>query len=245
MSSKKSSSAITVTFPNPVEILIDNIDTAKIKFSELLFTFYNSARQEGEAAGKFLSRASLPKFDKKKSLQVAIPVFVVIILVIGIVSVFKKSPNQAVAGVQTSNVTAVKTEDINREFKFPLKDDKGKSIGEFTYRIVSAEYRHQIVVKGQTATSVQGRGFLIINIELVNSMSQGLSINTRDYIRISVNNNDKQWFAPDIHNDPVEAQAISTKETRVGLAINDSDRDIKLQIGEIDGKKTIVPVEFK
>ena len=82
-------------------------------------------------------------------------------------------------------------------------------------------------------------------MKLVNDLDTGLSINTRDYVRISTDGG-KEWFAPDIHNDPVEAQAISTKNTRLGIAIDDkSKEDIKLQIGEIGGKKTVIPVSFK
>ena len=73
--------------------------------------------------------------------------------------------------------------------------------------------------------------------KIVNDLNQGLEVNSRDYVRITVNGSTKELFAPDIHNDPVEVQAISTKNTRVGLAINETDKNIELRVGEINGEK--------
>ena len=68
-------------------------------------------------------------------------------------------------------------------------------------------------------------------------------MNTRDYVRLTVNNG-SEWLAPDIHNDPVEIQAISTKYTRIGFPISDTDKKLKLQIGEINGDKEIVDLKL-
>lgn len=133
--------------------------------------------------------------------------------------------------------------DLNKEFSFPIKDSKGKEIGVLKYNIQSAELRNEIVVKGQKATAINGRIFLILNLKLVNEGNQKIQVNTRDFIRISVNNS-PEWLAPDIHNDPVEAQAISTKITRLGLSIGDSDKNIKVQVGEINGKKEVFDLQF-
>ncbi len=248
MASKKNSSSITLSFPNPFEAFFETIEAIRENAVNLSDEIFTSTRQQRMGVNKIFSSANfskLPKFDKRKLLQIVVPVLVVLILGFGIVSIFKKSSNAQVAGVSTVSSTEVKTFPIDRSFDFPLTNDSGKSIGKFKYNIKSAELRHQIVIKGQSASAISGRVFLVINIEITNALSQGLQINTRDYLRISVNGNDQELFAPDIHNDPVEAQAISTTNTRVGLAINETDRDIKLQVGEINGKKTIIPLEFK
>lgn len=133
--------------------------------------------------------------------------------------------------------------ELNKEFSFPIKDSKGTEVGILKYNIQSAELRDEIVVKGQKATAIDGRTFLIFNLKLVNEGNQKIQVNTRDFIRISVNNN-PEWLAPDIHNDPVEAQSISTKITRLGLPIGDNDNNIKVQVGEINGEKQVFDLRF-
>lgn len=242
---KRTSSTINLTFANPFDALFETVASIKDTTLTLLDEISMSTRQDRVKMNKIFSGASMPKFNfnKKTGLQLAIPLVLILVLGIVVFSVVKKSSGN-VAGVSTSS-SEVKTLKLNREFKFPLKDDKGKKAGEFTYVIESAELRKKIIVKGQTATAVEGRIFLVVNIKIINELKQGLSINSRDYIRFETNNNTKELFAADIHNDPVEAQAISTKNTRVGLAINEQDQELKLQVGEIDGTKTTIPLEFK
>jgi hypothetical protein len=135
-------------------------------------------------------------------------------------------------------------EAINREFLFPLKDDLGKEVSKITYMIQTVELRDQIILKGEKATAVEGKSFLIINLKITNDYQKSIQLNTRDYIRLSVNGSDEK-LAPDIHNDPVEIQAISTKYTRLGFPINDTDKNLILQVGEITGKKESIPLSLK
>ncbi len=244
----------TIQDPIAISVAIPQEDAVKKagesiieKIKGLLF-FVTSAAGDGMTVSKSkFSSARMPRFNSKNILRVIVPLVIVGILVFAVLAATRKSPS--VAGVATSTAlntnTEVKSTSINKTFTFPLKDANGKENGSFTYTIENAELRHQIVIKGQSATSVAGRQFLIINLKIVNSLKQGLEINSRDYLRISVDGNNGEWFAPDIHNDPVEAQAISTTNTRVGIALNDTDKNIKLQVGEIDGKKTIIPLTFK
>lgn len=133
---------------------------------------------------------------------------------------------------------------LNNEFAFPLKNEKGKEVSKVEYNIESVELQDSIIVKGQRARAVLGRTFLIVNLKISNNHTQGIEINSRDYIRLSVNNQN-EWIAPDIHNDPVLIQAISTKLTRLGFPINDTDKNLQLQVGEIKGSKQIIKLELK
>ena len=99
-------------------------------------------------------------------------------------------------------------------------------------------------MKGQKARSVKGRIFFILNLKVVNDFKQKIEIQTTDYIRLSVNGNKDVWLAPDIHSDPAGIQAISTKYIKVGFAINESDKDLILRVGEINGEKEEFPVKF-
>ncbi|EKD91306.1 MAG: hypothetical protein ACD_30C00026G0003 [uncultured bacterium] len=139
---------------------------------------------------------------------------------------------------------AKSTAALNHEFQFPIKNNKGEEVSKLKYIIENAEIRDQIVVKGKRATSVKGRTFFVLNLKIVNDFNKPIEINTRDYIRLSVNGNDAEWLAADVHNDPVAIQPISTKYTRLAFPINDSDSNFRIQVGEIKGEKQIVEVKF-
>ncbi len=139
---------------------------------------------------------------------------------------------------------ALKTLPLNREFKFPLKDEKNETVGEIKYTIENVELRDEIIIKGKKAYAVKGRVFLILNLKITNDSSKTISMNTKDYARLFVNNNENEPLSPSIHNDPVVVDAISVKPTRVGFAISESDKNIKLKIGEIKGDKTTVDINF-
>jgi hypothetical protein len=133
---------------------------------------------------------------------------------------------------------------IDRELIFPLRNGNGEEVSNIKYTIEKAELRDEIIVKGQKATAIKGRTFLILTLKIRNEYESAIEIDTRDYVRISINGNRDEWLAPDIHNDPVEVQAISTKYTRLGFPINDSDRNFVLSIGEIDGEKTEIELDL-
>lgn len=134
--------------------------------------------------------------------------------------------------------------DLNKEFSFPLRDSAGDEVSSIIYTLESAELRDEIIVKGQRATAIKGRTFLIINLKIANEYNQAIEIDTRDYLRLTRNDNKEEKLAPDIHNDPVEVQAISTKLTRLGFPINDTDTNLKLHVGEIAGGKEVIDLNF-
>lgn len=136
------------------------------------------------------------------------------------------------------------TKVLNQEFTFPLFNSKGEEVSRIKYVLENVELRDQIVVKGQKATSIKGRTFLIVNIKIVNDFEKAIEINTKDYVRLSVGGNESELLAPDIHNDPVTIQAISTKYSRIGFPINDTDTNLKLKVGEINGVKQTIDINF-
>ena len=250
MSVKKDT--LSITLPHPSAYFAQVIEIVTKKMSNVFSLPFESSRASRIQANQLISslkNIKLPKFNKKNIFMIIIPIVAVLLFVFLIRQMLITSGDtigNTVGGVNTivTDSKPLATVPLNREFKFPLRDQKGKEIGKLSYTLKDAELRKQIIVKGKRATAVDGRIFLIINLKIVNDLNQGLEVNSRDYIRITVNGNSKELFAPDIHNDPVEVQAISTKNTRVGLAINESDRNIILQVGEINGKKTIIPLSF-
>lgn len=132
---------------------------------------------------------------------------------------------------------------INKSFTFPLRDSEGKEVSNLTYTIDSVETRNQIIVQGQQATVIKGKTFLIINVKLTNNYDKAIQVNARDYLRVIINDSPEK-LAPDMHSDPVDVQAISTKLTRLGITINESDKNVILQIGEISGKKENIKISL-
>lgn len=216
MKQRVHSSSLTFALPNGIE---KKIFALKQNFSRPLARL----------------RLRLPKFNAKKWL----PILLLILIVVGVIGYTARAAYSAItapdARIEIQNAKA--SQQINREFSFPLKDEKGNTVTTIKYTIEAAELRDEIIVKGQRATSVQGRTFLIIPLKIANDYSQAIEIQAKDYVRLVVNGKDTEFLAADIHNDPVTVQALSTKQTRLGFPINDTDKNLVLKVGELSGTK--------
>jgi hypothetical protein len=164
-------------------------------------------------------------------------------LVIAVKALAGSSKNNP-ATSQVQLATPISTKSVNKELTIPIKDGKDTTLATIVYSVQDAQLTNEIIVQGVKKTSVQGRRFLILNLKLANDSTKKIQIDTRDYIRLSINQNDQELLAPDIHNDPVEVQALSTKFTRLGFITNTSDKNLVLKIGEINGNKTSVDLNF-
>ncbi len=252
--------AITISLPNPSAVFAKISKKVQVLFSVIYNPLRKGAAQTASYAGEAMKKSSfsekfnnLKKYNRKKLLRMAFPILLIVIalgVVVAIVTNLpdaQSTPNTAKnsSGTQIRNALAV--QDINKLMKFPLRDANGKEVGKFEYDIQNAEIRKQIVVQGRSATAVSGRVFLIFNLKMKNNLDKALQLNTRDYIRISVAGNPSEKLAADIHNDPAEVQAISTKYTRIGLAIDEKDaqKPIEVSIGEIGGAKQTITLNFK
>lgn len=257
MKVRKNTISLQIAYPSFSEVFISTIEELKATFS-VLFDLAERQSQSYFSQGKTgistvnnakkpkFKKPSFPKFNSKKFTRIVLPLLLIGFLISVGVMASKSLPTTAnpIGGNDLSLKPAIKMQGLNRGFKFPIKDQEGEEIGSFNYTLEKAEIRNEIIVQGKRATAVEGRAFLIINLKIVNELNQGLNINSRDYVRLSVNGNDKEWLAPDIHNDPVEVQAISTKYTRIGFPINETDKNLVLRVGEINGKKEIINLPF-
>lgn len=147
----------------------------------------------------------------------------------------------------TNRITApapIATQMLNKTYKFPLKDDKGKTVSNISYLLQSANLQDSFIYQGKVATAVKGRTFLIFDLKITNPYTKTIEINAKDYVRVKMNGTNEQ-LAPEIHNDPVQIQANSTKYTRIGLPINDSDKSLVLLVGELQGKKDSINLSLK
>lgn len=147
------------------------------------------------------------------------------------------------SGEKVSLAKPMATARVDQTFEFPLLDQDGNEVSRIKYALETAELRDEIIVKGQRARAVNGKAFLTITLKITNSYEQGIDINSRDYVRLSVAGS-SELKAPSIHNDPVEVQAISTKESRVGFAVEEGQKQFTVYIGEIKGEKQMVELNF-
>jgi hypothetical protein len=212
---------------------------------------FSSGSRIGSSSSSTSSNGS-KNFFKKSPI---VPLIIVLVVVFGIgvfalSNVIGKSttgatPSLASNQAQTSIEKPVATQTLNKSFDFPLKDASGKTVSQLHYVIQSAELDNQIIVKGQRASAIEGRTFLVLNLQITNSYDKSIQLNTRDYVRLTAGQSSEK-LAADIHNDPVEVQAISTKDTRLGFAINTADaKDLTLQVGEISGPKQTVKLNLQ
>lgn len=221
------------------------------KISQRFISFFeaaNDAFSQGVSTQRTNAR-SLKRFFKKSPF---IPVAILAIAVIFVVSILFK----AVTGANSSTVLSANESEkaespkakaeqkVNKDFTFALKDETGKDVSKLKYTIENVQLMDEIIVKGERARAVEGRTFLVINLKITNDFNKSVQINSRDYLRLIVNNSAER-LAPDIHNDPVEVQALSTKYTRVGFPINETDKNLSLQIGELTGPKESIKLTLK
>lgn len=196
-----------------------------------------------QLGSSFFSQMKYSLIHKAKKYKKILFVAGVLFLLFLIARSITSRPAVQYSDVRGNVATAKANKEINKEFLFSLKDAKDKEISKIKFLVENAELRDEIIVKGQKATSIKGRTFFIINLKITNEHSSAIEINTRDYLRLAVGDNN-EWFAPDIHNDPVEVQAISTKPTRVGFPIDDIRAKFRIQIGEIAEDKEVIEFEF-
>ena len=134
---------------------------------------------------------------------------------------------------------------IDRTYQFPFYDESGEAISDFEYTIEKAELRDEVLIQGRPARAINGKTFFVVYIKIKNDYKGSLQLNAAEYVRLVVDGNEDELLAPEMNSDPVQIQAISTKSTRIGFPIDDgSVNDLKLQVGEIDGDKDIIEVDF-
>ncbi len=238
--------SVSIVLPHR-SILPNLISTLRHHFTSLystILTTMSSTPPTRRSRRSFFYRVH----PHKRKLSILVILIGVIIIGIGGTKLLYRS--SAVKGSSDTSqnqlqVAAPKaTAVIDREFSFPLVDSTKNKVSDLKYYLEKAEKRNEIIVRGQKAKAVQGRTFLILTMKITNEYSQSIEIDTRDYIRLIIDNNQAEKLAPEIHNDPVEVQAISVKPTRLGFTINDDDRPLTLQIGEINQDKTTITLDF-
>jgi hypothetical protein len=132
---------------------------------------------------------------------------------------------------------------LNKRFNFPILDGAGNKAGEIAFTLIKAQRTREIEIAGQTATALPGRVLILIDVELTNDGNLEATMQARNYLRLTVNGETK-LAAPDYRSDPVDMQPKSTKDIRMGFNVADTDEQLVLQAGELEGKKELIPLNF-
>lgn len=254
MKEDSNQTTLSIPYPSFQNVMLSNVKKIPASILMLFSRISNlgiGIKQRIYNAGNIKNNTSFT--NSKRSFKKFIPLILLVIIVLPVILIGANrifstgSQVKGLAEKNTQNGTSlqIKTKNFGKKlFTFPIRNSSGKEVMNFKYSVESAELLNEIYIKGQKATALKDKLFLIVNLKLTNDSKQGISINARDYVRLSVNKK-SEWLAPDIHNDPVEIQAISTKYTRVGFIVYTADANPELQIGEIDGTKQKIELKFK
>ncbi len=173
---------------------------------------------------------------KKKKLSIGIVFLVLLLVIVGV--------RRNMRSTNSSNVKSVKVQ-VNKNFDFAALNNQGKATNyKIKFKMTDAEKTDQVSVKDQTFTAKNNKTFLIINLDLRNDETTVQNIIPGDLVRLAIAGSDDARFAPDLHNSLVGIAAISTKSDRVGFVIPQEAKNFKLYVGELEGKKEEVKVEF-
>ena len=129
--------------------------------------------------------------------------------------------------------------EIGKDFEFPIKK-WGKE--NFKIKLVKAVKVKIVTSKGQPITANKGKDFLLVYLEIENNQETPIVIDSQNYFRLQDNEGKK--FAPDLLNGPIKIAAISTRKDQVGFIIPEAQKEFKLLVGEIEGKKEEIVFNF-
>lgn len=170
----------------------------------------------------------------------------ILILIVGLIG-FGISKSKKVTGSPTAVTNGVQTNGnptlgINKEYNFPIYNKGKKTENNLKMVVTTVERSDKILINGKPASAKDGKDFLIINLEISNPTQDKLNIRPVDFFRL-VDDQGNQ-FAADVHNDPVKAEPISIKKTRIGFLVDEKQKSFKCLVGEINGEKQEVIINI-
>lgn len=175
-----------------------------------------------------------------KRKKVFIGLVLILILLFGTARFVSSRNNKTKDAVKTLTVK------VDKSLDFTALNTQGKSVSnKIKLKIADVEKTNQVLVKDQSYTAKNNKQFLIVNLELKNEASIPLNILPGDLVRLTIDGDEENKFAPDLHNNLVLVSAISTKLDRIGFVIPEEAKKFKILIGELEGKKETVSIDFR
>ncbi len=180
----------------------------------------------------------------RKFTRITFIVLAIIILIAGaafFVNRSQKTNNALVAGSAITSQFSNNTVQINKSFEFKAVNvKKDKKAVKFT--IAGAERSREIKVQGESKQITKGKNYLLIRLEIENPFTERLAIIPSDLIRLE--DEDGKHYAPDYHNGNVVLDPISVRKDLVSFIVPESQSKFILQVGELEGEKQKVEINF-
>ena len=214
----------------------EDADKPRTKFSVPKFKFNLPI---GKYFQKVKSAIVYLKRRPKMAIGVGLGLFVLILAIVFLPDIWPKSAVKQIAGSQ-ANINSQQTSISGGKFDVPIRDSEGNETGSpLRVNTINIERTEEVLYQGKPLISKEGKDFLVINLEVENSTDNRLTVRPIDFYRIT--DDSGKSYAADIQTEAVKVEPQSSKKTRVIYIIGDSQRNIKLSIGEIrgDNKETI------
>lgn len=169
-------------------------------------------------------------------------------LIVGIViaivafSVVSSNVRRQSAGASSAKTVSAS---VDKSFEFAGLNNLGKTQPQkIRLTIKNIDKTNQVQVKEQVFEAKNKKLFMIVNLELKNDATLALNLVPGDLIRMTVDGDAENKFAPDLHNNLVPIAPISTRIDRIGFVIPQDAKRFTLYIGELEGEKEEVAVQF-
>ncbi len=174
---------------------------------------------------------AIPSAVKRFKLPLLIIAGIIIVLLIGVWA--------------QSGVSGKPTADINQNFSVQARTREKVRVRDanLAVTITDSDIDNTLLIQGKRATTREGKTFLIINMEVENEFAVPLYIFPVDLLRLV--REDGKKIAPSVHQGSVEVRPVSTKKSNVGFVIDPSDRDFRIEIGELSKDTQILEISFK
>ncbi len=182
---------------------------------------------------------NLKKLKAKVSTKYVLWIGVVLIALVVILSGIRA---RALAQTKTpSNNPLLAQTEVAKEFTFEALLPN-KKLSKVNLRLTSAEKRTEILVQGKPAQTKNDKIFLVLNLEIDNSDSLPKYMSPVDVFRLV--SADGKLFAADVHSGMLEIQPLSTKLNKIAFVINKDDKQFNLKVGELEGDKEDIQINF-
>lgn len=164
-------------------------------------------------------------------------IFTLALLIIGVLSFSFASNFVSDGSNKTKGVV------INRSYETVARtQERLKTDGNFKLRVTNAEFADFILVQGKKATPIDGKTFLVINMEIENPYRVELYAFPVDFFRLVREDGSK--FAPSVHQGTVQVRPESTKKSNVGFVVEPKEKKFKIEIGQVGEPKEVLEIIF-